>query len=655
MNTLTPLRVILGFVIYLCCCVPWSTALADEWNFPGVNRIVAVGDIHGAYEAMVATFKEADVIDDRLAWNGAETHLVLTGDLLDRGPDSRRVMDFIMRLEGEAVRAGGQVHQLLGNHEVMNLIGDLRYVSNAEYAAFSAEESAEERELWYQRFRRGQPADADELTMRSEFDKKAPPGFFGHRRAFRSDGAYGQWLLEKPLMIVVNDTAFVHGGAPPYVAKFGLKGVNGTLKMDLLDFMTALSTLEDAGILSPLDRYRDQPSILAPKMEARHLDDALRASAQVVADFRNSPLQGPAGPTWYRGTATCNRLIEGDGLNAALSKIDATRVVFGHTTTITRRIQQRMNGRIVEIDTGMLKASYQGSGNALIIEDGVLTVVNQYGATDLSPIAHPMRVGSGSEAIDDDVLANILTNGTIVDPKLDGAAWKLVQVTAEDKTVFAYFNVLPREKGFVPELAAYRLDRMLGLYMVPVTIRREIAGQQGTLQFVPAAMLSERERVTNGKGRRTSCSLDKQRGAMYVFDALIHNSVRTPLSMLYSPDNWQLMLVNHENSFSTNNERPTYLKNIELAISSRWRTALLEIDDEKLRINLGDVLDKGRLAALAKRRDALIEDYMLPVLNMKPNQNQDTLAADHPNYVLMPHSAPIDDPPAATAVHRNWR
>ena len=95
---------------------------------------------------------------------------------------------------------------------------------------------------------------------------------------------------------------------------------------------------------------------------------------------------------------------------------------------------------------------------------------------------------------------------------------------------------------------------------------------------------------------------------MHVFDALIHNPVRTPLSMLYSPDNWQLMLVNHESSFGINNERPTYLEHIELTISGQCRTALLEINYEKLRINLGDVLDKDRLAALAKRRDALIED-----------------------------------------------
>jgi len=593
--------------LLLCSCAPLSLAIADEWHFPGVERIVAVGDIHGAYDSMVETFQAADVIDDKLAWNGARTHLVLTGDLLDRGPDSRKVMNLIMRLEREAVRAGGQVHQLLGNHEVMNLIGDLRYVSLPEYAAFSEDESALERERWYQQFRHSHPADADELTIRAAFDKKAPPGFFGHRRAFRNDGVYGKWLLEKPLMIVVNDTAFAHGGAPPYVAEHGLEGVNGKLKMDLVNYLTALATLEDVGVLSPIDAFREQASILKVKMEAGQIEDAWTRPAQVIVDLSNSPIHGPEGPLWYRGTQSCNIFVEGDGLNAALSKIGANRIVNGHTTTKSRRVQQRMNGRIFGIDTGMLKESYQGSGNALIIENDMLTVVNQDGAADFMLIEYPRHVGNESEALDDKTLAGILSNGDIVDMKTDAAAWQLVQVVAGDKTVFAYFNALPPETGFAPEIAAYRLDRMLGLYMVPVTVRREFAGRQGTLQYVPAATISERERAAGGKGDRARCSPDKQRSAMYVWDALIHNPLRTPLSMLYSPDNWQLMLVDHQISFGTDTGRPSYLRNMELTIGDQWRSALLETDDEKLRINLGDVLDKRRLAALAKRRDALIE------------------------------------------------
>ena len=596
------------FVLLLCICMPLSLVQADDWQFSGVNRIVAVGDIHGAYDAAVATLQEAGVIDDNLAWSGSDTHLVLTGDLLDRGPGSRQVMDLVMRLEREAVRTGGQVHQLLGNHEVMNLIGDVRYVSDPEYAAFSEDESAQEREYWYQQYRLGQPVDADEQAIRSEFDQKAPPGYFGYRRAFRGDGFYGKWLLEKPLMIVVNETAFVHGGAPPYVAQHGLEGVNGALKSDLLNYVTALSALEDASVLSPLDRYREAPAILTSKMENGQLDDAQVTSAQAILKLRESPLHGPEGPTWYRGTAACKPLIEGDGLNAALIKINATRVVFGHSVTSTRLVQQRMDGRIIEIDTGMLKARYKGSGNALILEDDLVTVANQDGAENLLPIPHPDGVGNNSEAIDDKTLENILTNGAIAESATEGATWRLVKVTGFDKTVFAYFNTLPQSKGFVPELAAYRLDRMLGLDMVPVTVRREIAGQQGTLQHVPEDTLTERERVITGEGSHASCSTSKQRGAMYVFDALIHNPARTPLSMLYSPDNWQLMLVDHTDSFSTQKDRPTYLQNIRLRIGDQWRKALLEIDDGKLRENVGDVLDKKRLAALASRRDTLIKD-----------------------------------------------
>ena len=182
-------------LLLVCLHSPIALAEADSWHFSGVQRIVAIGDVHGAHDALVETLQAADVVDGQAAWIGGDTHLVITGDLMDRGPDSRKVMDLVMRLEGEAERAGGQVHQLLGNHEVMNLIGDVRYVADAEYAAFTMEESAEEREHWYQVFLRNQPEGRDEQSAEAEFNKKAPPWFFGNRRAFRHDRFYGQWLL----------------------------------------------------------------------------------------------------------------------------------------------------------------------------------------------------------------------------------------------------------------------------------------------------------------------------------------------------------------------------------------------------------------------------------------------------------------------------
>jgi len=598
--------------LLLCLLLPLSPAQADEWHFSGVDRIVAISDIHGAYGAMVKTLQAADVIDEDLAWSGGKTHLVITGDLLDRGPGSRRVMDLIIRLEHEALRAGGRVHQLLGNHEVMNLIGDLRYVADEEYAAFLDIESAEEREFWYDRFRNSKPADVNEPDVRSEFDEKAPPGYFGHRRAFRKDGTYGKWLLKKPTMVVINDTVFVHGGVPPFVAEYGLAGANDDLMKDLHDFVTTSEKLIDTGVLSPIDGFKQSPAMLTYKIETGQLEGEFMTSAQQFVDLSKSPLHTATGPTWYRGTATCSSLVEGDALNVALSAIDAKRVVIGHTPTVTRRVQQRMNGQIVEIDTGMLKANYDGSGHALVIDDGELSVVNQDGSTDLLPIAHPVRVGHESIPIDDEAMARILANGTIAPVDTDGATWKLVRVTSGDTTVSAYFTELPRKNGFVPELAAYKLDRMLHLGMVPVTVRREIDGRQGTLQFVPAMTLTERARVAASEGWITPCPLAKQWDAMYVFDTLIHNPGRTPSSMLYSPDDWMLMLVHHESTFTTKKTRPTYLTNVELAIGDQWRTALLELDDETLQAELGDVLGKRHLAALAKRRDGLVKESMRP-------------------------------------------
>ena len=81
--------------LLLCCCVPFSPVHAEEWRFSDVERIVAVSDIHGAYDALVATLQESDVIDDSFAWSGGKTHLVITGDLLDRGPESRRAKNAI--------------------------------------------------------------------------------------------------------------------------------------------------------------------------------------------------------------------------------------------------------------------------------------------------------------------------------------------------------------------------------------------------------------------------------------------------------------------------------------------------------------------------------------------------------------------------------
>jgi hypothetical protein len=106
---------------------------------------------------------------------------VSLGDLLDRGAESRKAMDFLMRLQGEAQAAGGAVHVILGNHETMNLLGDLRYVDPGEYASYKDLEPFAERARLRQAWETAHGAGSGE-----DFDRKFPPGYFGHRAASRA-------------------------------------------------------------------------------------------------------------------------------------------------------------------------------------------------------------------------------------------------------------------------------------------------------------------------------------------------------------------------------------------------------------------------------------------------------------------------------------
>ena len=132
------LAVVLALLLWARTELPRAQGTAPELpcDITTSERVVAIGDVHGAYDKFVALLRAAGLINDRQRWVGGRARLVQTGDLLDRGADSRKVVDLLIRLEREAAAAGGRVHALVGNHEFMRLVGDWRYVSPGEYKAF---------------------------------------------------------------------------------------------------------------------------------------------------------------------------------------------------------------------------------------------------------------------------------------------------------------------------------------------------------------------------------------------------------------------------------------------------------------------------------------------------------------------------------------
>jgi len=194
------IRALVGF----CFAIGLGGAAADEkecaWS--DVERIVAVGDVHGDYGQFVRALRLGKVIDEAEEWAGGRTHLVQIGDVLDRGPDSRRSMDLLMKLEGQAGKAGGRVHALIGNHEALILAGQRRYQTAAELASFG--------------------------------------GLEGLRKAMEPDGTYGRWIRGHNAVIRINEILFAHGGLAPGYAGKPLKeindGIRGGLGRDSGDF-----------------------------------------------------------------------------------------------------------------------------------------------------------------------------------------------------------------------------------------------------------------------------------------------------------------------------------------------------------------------------------------------------------------------------------
>jgi len=289
------------------------------------HRIVAVGDLHGDYDAWLDIARDARLIDASGRWAGGNTTLVQLGDVTDRGPDSLKIIRSLQQLAKQAPRAGGKVIVVLGNHEAMNLLGDLRYTTPGEFAAFADARSSARREQAYARNRAAIEAAArtqnPALTPAAIHDAwiaRTPLGWVEHRATWAPNGELGRWATRNPAVVRMGGTLFVHGGISFEYSKFPLDEIN------------------------------------------RRVRDAM-ASAD---DSPKSILNDPLGPLWYRGLiarfpdAEAERPATGPHYSteqevaAVLASYGAKRMVIGHTPSPSG-IQIIDGGTLVRIDTGI--------------------------------------------------------------------------------------------------------------------------------------------------------------------------------------------------------------------------------------------------------------------------------------------------------------
>ncbi len=369
----------------------------------GRARIVGVGDIHGDFDALVAILQQAKLIDARHRWTGRKATLVQTGDFLDRGPKSREAMDLLMALEKQARKKGGQVIVLLGNHEMMNMTGDLRYVTPADYASFADKRSEKRRETAYQMYielrkKRAQALNQPPPVFTPETEKEwmeeHPLGFVEHRKAFGPNGQYGRWLRQRPAVAKVGDVVFVHGGISPALASWELEAINKRIKEETRAFDAYKQYLAKQKLILPFFTLNETTSAARAELEARETEAKQRAAeADKVVEPTEQEEQHlkilgsflayggwlsihPDGPLWFRGFADWPEDTGASHVADLLGKYGASAFVVGHTPQQDGRIHTRFDRKVFLIDTGMLAGYYPGGqASALEIQNGIFTAI----------------------------------------------------------------------------------------------------------------------------------------------------------------------------------------------------------------------------------------------------------------------------------------
>jgi len=339
---------------------------------------VAVGDVHGDLETFRGLLRKAGLIDAKDRWTGGARTLIQTGDVCDRGPHSRAVLDLLMSLEKEAREAGGRVVVLMGNHEAMNLFGDLRYTTPGEFAAFAREEAPEVRILGREEIlglvRRGSPLLAGKYLRtlaaslnEKTFDAVFPPGFFAHRAAFSPDGRYGKWLLDREAVHAEGRTLFIHGGLGPRFGAWNLDDLNRRVKRDLLEYLDLMTKLEERKVFHRDLGYTELGNLLAAERAAGGPRGDLRPIFQRLEALSDGPLLAADGPLWYRGLALDQEAALARHVERLLRIHDVDRIVLGHTTTASSRVETRFGKRVVLIDTGLNQEVFGGRPSALLL------------------------------------------------------------------------------------------------------------------------------------------------------------------------------------------------------------------------------------------------------------------------------------------------
>jgi hypothetical protein len=409
------------FVLVVMSAVPaWAGPASVPAGSP--ESVVAIGDVHNNFDGFVAILRRTGLTDQQNHWTGGKTTFVQVGDLLDRGPKPREVMNLMMALEKEAPQAGGRVVGLLGNHEVMNMMGDLRYVMPGNYASFADANSEKRQKAAYDEYRKWKDSHASliaelpqpmELTE-AEWMARHPAGFVEQREALGPKGEYGKWLREHPAVAEIDGIIFLHGGISPELAKMKVDAINNRIHDEIKAFDASKEYLQNENLILPFFTLQEIYGVLRAEVSAElksrvPANNERQTKIQEFLKHEDWFSVRVDGPVWFRGYDQWSEEEGAPQVSKILEGYKATHIVVGHTVQKGGRIRPRFGNKVFLIDTGMLSSYYPG-GRASALEicgdgkfiavylDQQVVLLDSTGSSpqDRGPGEHPLA-GNGAK------------------------------------------------------------------------------------------------------------------------------------------------------------------------------------------------------------------------------------------------------------------
>jgi hypothetical protein len=366
----------------LLVLVPAVLAWAGPAKAPAKppESLIAIADIHNDFDDFVAILRCTGLTDKQNHWMGGKTTFVQLGDLLDRGPKPREVMDLMMALEKEAGQTGGRVVSLLGNHEIMNIMGDLRYVVPVNYASFADGKSEERQKAAYDEYAKWKGSHAAllaelqqpmELTE-AEWMARHPRGFIEQREAFGPKGEYGAWLRGHDAVAEIDGVIFLHGGIHPDLASTKLAAMNKRIREEIKEFDASKQYLQNEKLILPFFNMQEVNNVLNAEVIAElksRVPAANERQAKILEFLKHQDWLSVRvdGPLWFRGYDQWSEEEGAPQVSKVVEAYKARHLVVGHTVQKSGRIRPRFGKKVFLIDTGMLSSYYPG-GRASALE-----------------------------------------------------------------------------------------------------------------------------------------------------------------------------------------------------------------------------------------------------------------------------------------------